>query len=97
MNWSAVDYRKPYLQTKQTAQIVERLPVQFYYYPKATFTKKQPWDNFVFREFAIYYIMKRRNRAVYYLDGTPQEQEISEELAAEIYGQFLPYFNINNT
>jgi hypothetical protein len=34
---------------------------------------------------------------IHYLDGTPQEKEISEELAAEICAQFLPYFNINNT
>ena len=31
-----------------------------------------------------------------YLDGTPEEKEISEELAAEICERFLPYFDINN-
>ena len=33
---------------------------------------------------------------IHYLDGTPEEKEISEELAAEICARFLPYFDINN-
>ena len=36
------------------------------------------------------------NMNIHYLDGTPEEKEISEELAAEIYARFLPYFDINN-